>query len=120
MAGSIKWMLYTLDSGETVAKRVDESNGEALGFVNYTGAASVTADPAEVAALREMRYVYAVNTQDTTQRKKFWVGKPDFTAYIVGGTFTIDTITWAVTGTVGEKKTFPIEGDTGLVDGDQP
>lgn len=117
MAGSIKWMVYTLDSTATIMKRLDESNGEALGFDDYTGAAP-TATPVEAAGLRSMRYINCVNGADPTQKRRFWVGKPDNTAYVVGGSVTIDGVTWLISGSVGEKKTFPIAADTGLQDGD--
>lgn len=120
MAGSRKWMLYTMDDGKTVAKNVDESNSEALGFTNFTGAASVTATATAAAGLRRMRYVNAVNVTDTTQKRRFWVGKPDNTNYVNGGQFTVDSVQWEVTGAVGERKTLPFVGDTGLTDGDQP
>lgn len=117
MTGSRKWMVYTMDSGETVAKQVDESNGEALGFDDYTAPANVTATPIEALSLRAMRYVLAVDDV-TGKRRKFPVGKPDFTSYVIGGQFTIDGRLYNVSGTVGEKKTFPQPVDTGEIDGD--
>lgn len=117
MSGSRKYMMYTLDGGSTVAKQVDESNGEALGFDDYTGTAP-TATAIEALALRKMRYILCVNSADPTQKRRFWVGKPDNTAYLVGGTVAIDGITWQISGSVGEKKTFPTAADTGLQDGD--
>lgn len=117
MAGSIKWMIYELDSGNTIMRRVDESNGEALGFEDFAGAAP-TATAIEAASLRSMRYILCVNQAVPTQKRRFWVGTPDFPQYVNGGTVVIDGITWEVSGSVGEKKTFPTGADTGLDDGD--
>jgi hypothetical protein len=118
MAGSIKWMLYTLDSGNTVPVKCDESNGEACGFDDYTGAAP-TAGVIEGKALRKMRYITVYEQSDPDHKGTFWVGKPD--SGLMQGvtqTVTIDGVVWVVSGSVGEKKTFPTAVDTGETDGD--
>ncbi len=117
MSGSRKWMIYELDAGTTIMRQVDESNGEALGFEDYTGTAP-TATAVQAASLRRMRYINCVNAALPTQKRRFWVGVPDFPVYVSGGSVVIDGITWNVSGAVGEKKTFPVAVDTGLDDGD--
>jgi hypothetical protein len=127
MAGSIKEMLYTSDTGEIWLVKVDESNGEAFGFADFTGVE--TFNQVGVPPGAQMRYVNW--RSDTGQlKRKFWVGKPDHTGFINGGAVTVATLNGNtavplpgnLTSAVGEKRRLPNTStageDTGLNDGD--
>jgi hypothetical protein len=119
---SKKTMLYTTDDGKKIPVQINENYGELLGFDDFTG--SIPDDQVAPNYLRfEMRRVYA---SDVTGRVKqsFPIGKPDEDIYIEGGSIIVprkgkaDGLTLYVTGSVGEKKTFPNAGDTGQRSGD--
>ena len=119
---SRKTMLYTTDDGKKIPVQICENYGELLGFDDFTGSI-----PEELVApnyLRfEMRRVYA---SDVTGKVKqsFPIGKPNEEIYVEGGTIIVPRkgkasgLTLFVTGSVGEKKTFPNAGDTGQQSGD--
>ena len=119
---SRKTMIYFTDDNKALPVQINENYGELLGFDDYTGPIS----PALAAPnyLRfEMRKVYA---SDSTGKVKqsFYIGKPDEPIYVEGGSIVVprkgkaDGLTLFVTGSVGEKKTFPNAGDTGQTSGD--
>jgi len=119
---SRKTMVYLTDDGKALPVQINENYGEKLGFADYTGPI-----PSELAApnyLRfEMRKIYA---SDSTGKVKqsFYVGNPDEAIYTEGGSIIVprkgkaNGLTLFVTGSVGEKKTFPNAGDTGQQSGD--
>lgn len=120
MAGSIKWFVYTTDSGEDFALKLDESNTEALngGVQDFPAVA-----PTQFALPRNVkpRYVIYRNAAATITRKVIAL-----TATIFGNSLTgAPTITDAVSGEtltlyrrVGEIVSLPFGADTGLTDGD--
>lgn len=119
---SRKTMLYTTDDGKKIPVQICENYGELLGFDDFTG--SIPEDDVAPNYLRfEMRKVYA---SDVTGKVKqsFPIGKPDQAIYVEGGTIIVPRkgkatgLTLYVTGSVGEKKTFPNAGDTGQQSGD--
>lgn len=114
-SGSRKWMLYTSDDGSRYAVNIDEGNGEALGFDDYT--AGVGESGNVLPRGFQMRYVNA--TTATGIRRRFWVGKPDNEVYTgAAPSVTIDGVTYNVSSTRGEKKTRPVAFDTAQQDGD--
>jgi hypothetical protein len=127
MAGSIKQMLYTSDTDEVWLVNVDESNGELFGFADYTGAEAF--DQFGVPPGGKMRYVNW-RADDGRLTRRFWVGTPDNTAFLAGGSITVVTlngstaqsIVGTLTSAVGEKRrlasTSTAGVDTGLTDGD--
>lgn len=112
MTGSIKWMNYTSDNGTLYAVKIDESNGEAGGFLDVTG----TADGGILPRGAQMRYVNAISA-DGIQRR-FWIGAPDNALYTDGGSIVSGGVTFNVSSRRGEQ--FPIvrAADTGQTDGD--
>jgi hypothetical protein len=56
MAGSLKSMTYTADDGTTFAVRIDESNGELLGFTDVVSGTPVSTKPT-VKSLRRVKLV---------------------------------------------------------------
>lgn len=112
MSGSIKWQVYTDDTGEDYAVKLDESNGAALGFGDYTGQ-NIGVLPRGF----KMRGVNAINQEDG-RRRFFPVGTQDTQVYAVRGTvLTLDSVQWAVTSRRGEKAPIPFAFDTELDDG---
>lgn len=111
MSGSIKWMLYTSDAGTEYAVQVDESNGEAGGFDDYTGAG----EPVLPRGFK-MRYVNAISA--TGIARKFYIGKPDNVLLTTGGTITVDTVAYEVSSKRGEQFRLPRAADSGQTDGD--
>jgi len=112
MAGSIKWMQYTADSGEIFVVKVDEGNGEALGFDDYAGTGEGNLLPRGF----QMRYVNAISAAGVQRR--FWVGDPLDPLFAAGGTVTIDSVAYNITSSRGEKRTRPRGNDSGQLDGD--
>jgi hypothetical protein len=119
---SRKTMLYTTDDGKKIPVQINENYGELLGFEDFTG--SIPDDQVAPNYLRfEMRRIYASDVSGRV-KQSFPVGKPDEAIYIEGGSVIVprkgkaDGLTLYVTGSVGEKKTFPNAGDTGQRSGD--
>lgn len=111
MAGSRKWMVYTLDSGDTCALKVDESNGEQGGF------ADVTADGAPALCPQGLKPRY-VNGIDASGGGTLKIGDPTLPLYLDGGTWTANGRTFSVTSSRGEKLPKVVAIDTGVTDGD--
>lgn len=123
MSGSMKDMVYEADNGDLYVTRIDESNGEAFGFADYTGAETIVGRLPQAGF--EMRYVnWASN--DGTLTRQFKVGAPDNDSFLNGGAFTVLTIEGTslsskpgvLTSARGEKRRLPKAEDTGLQDGD--
>ncbi len=126
MAGSIKTMIYTADDQTKWCVDIDESNGEAFGFDDYTGAAT---DPKYYLPRRmQMRYVNWSADSGRISRR-FPIGKPNNPLFLNGGSVTVpiqdgstsaDSIdaTGQVTSSRGEKRRLPRATDTGLTGGD--
>lgn len=112
MSGSIKWMNYTADDGTLYAVRIDESNGEAGGFLDYTG----TADGGIIPRGFKMRYVNAVSS--TGIARKFYIGTADNALYVSGGTITSGGVDFVVSSKRGESSVIPRAADSGQTDGD--
>jgi len=82
MAGSIKWMIYRSDNGSDYAVRIDESNGELLGFDDYTD--DTPNLPTVKQAGIQMRYISVLSPTFGIKRK-LYVGKPNNDYYLAGG-----------------------------------
>jgi hypothetical protein len=119
---SKKTMVYTTDNGKLLPVQINENYGELLGFLDYTGPIPKE-DQAPNYLRFKMRRVYA---SDSTGRVKqsFPIGLPNHPIYVEGGTLIVPRkgkasgLELFVTGSVGERKTFPNAGDTGQRSGD--
>jgi len=117
-----KTMVYTTDNGKLLPVQINENYGELLGFLDYTGPIPEE-DQAPNYLRFKMRRVYA---SDSTGRVKqsFPIGLPNHPIYVEGGTLIVPRkgkasgLELFVTGSVGERKTFPNAGDTGQRSGD--
>lgn len=120
MAGSIKWFIYTTDTGADYALQADESNVEAVngGTQDYLNDTElIYAVPRNV----KPRYAVYENAAGTRQIKcvalttAIYNGIPANVATITdpidGGTLTLKRIR-------PEVITLPFGADTGLTDGD--
>lgn len=105
-------MNYTADDNTLYAVLIDEDNGEAGGFLDYTG----TADGAVLPKYFNMRYVNAIST--TGIQRKFYIGTPDNTLLTEGGGITVGGVTFNVSSKRGESRRLPRAADTGQTDGD--
>lgn len=112
MSGSIKWMNYTADNGDLYAVLIDEDNGEAGGFLDYSG----TADGVVMPKYYSMRYVNAISLTGVT--RKFYVGVPDSPLLDGGGSITVGGVAYAISSKRGESRRLPRAADTGQQDGD--
>ena len=127
MAGSIKEMLYTSDTGEIWLVKVDESNGEVFNFSDFTGVEAF--DQVGVPPGASMRYVNWKSDSGQLKRR-FWVGKPNSAAFIEGGAVTVAVLNGNtavllpgnLTSAIGEVRRLPNVStageDSGLNDGD--
>jgi hypothetical protein len=134
MAGSIKWMKYVSDDGNTYRVKIDESNGENHDFDDVTTASADAME--ELPKGYQMRHVLWRSDTGNAGRK-FYCGKPTSADFIIGGNsivnFLIGTALGALDGSftraVGEARslfknaagtgaTSVQGGDTGLNDGD--
>lgn len=111
MSGSIKWMVYTSDAAVDYAVLVDESNGEAGGFADYTGGGEPI-----LPRYFNMRYVNAVSA--TGIARKFYIADPTNVLLTDGGTITVDTVDYQVSSKRGEQSRLPRAVDTAQTDGD--
>lgn len=123
MAGSIKWFVYTTDTGADFAIKLDESNTEAVNgstqdFVS--GLSLVDALPRNI----KPRYVFYTNA-DRTRTIRCVCLTPTIYSGVLGG--SAPTIPDPIAGgantlgfirAVGEQRTLPAPLDTGLDDGD--
>lgn len=125
MAGSLKQMVYTSDatragvdgnganltSQRKYVVQIDESNGESLGFEDYTGQDDGEVEPMPKGL--KMRYITAVYPGDDTVgrcQRKLWVGKSSEEKFTDGGTINLLI---AVNGSQCVEKTFIITSATG-------
>ena len=127
MAGSIKEMLYTSDTGERWLVKVDESNGEVFNFDDFSGVEPF--DQVGVPPGASMRYVNWKSDSGQLKRR-FWVGKPNSAAFIEGGAVTVAVLNGNaavalpgnLTSAIGETRRLPNVStageDSGLNDGD--
>lgn len=127
MAGSIKEMIYTTDGGDLWLVKVDESNGESYGFLDFTGVEVF--DQTGVPPGCQMRYLNW-RADDGTLTRRFWVGVPDQTNFKLGGALEVPILVGNTvvpkpgrfTSAVGEIRRLPsistAGADTGLNDGD--
>lgn len=116
--GSRKWMLYTANDGSTFGVKIDESNGESLGYGDVT--------PTNVGDLKPLpqgfkqRYLNCVLVDGTdVARRAFKIGtQAAYQAAIASRTLTVDGDTWNVSSYRDEQSSLPFAFDTGLTDGD--
>lgn len=111
MAGPLGYFVYTTDGGGTVIIQMDASNAAAVNNDAATAATEPSADAAEALALREYRYILAESA--TGERRKIIVCDPEEPLYTAGGTVNLQVVgaapaAFRITGTVGEKKSFPV------------
>lgn len=135
MAGSLRAMLYQTDISDgaggfkSIVLKLDESNAKLGGAVEATPAniAAVTlADASEYQRL-EPRYMLleGVTSGNRPVRRKIVVADPANVLFAQGGTTILgvmvgnssEAVTFTVSGTVGESRTFFRTTDTGLDDG---
>ena len=112
MAGSIKWMNYTADDGTLYAVKIDESNGEAGGLLDYTG----TADGSTIPRGFKMRYVNAVSSDGIT--RKFYISPATNPLFTDGGSIVSGGVTFNISSKRGESSVIPRAADSGQTDGD--
>jgi hypothetical protein len=123
VAGSIKWFIYTTDSGTDYAIKLDESNTEAVNgstqdFV--TGLATKDALPRNI----KPRAVYYTNAARTRTVRCVALTQSIYNGLVGGGVPTITDPIASGTNTLGlirakgEQIQLPIPLDTGLDDGD--
>ena len=127
MAGSRKSMVYKSDNGQNYAVQVDESNGEAANFDDYSLLYEIAGVPLPPIP-KGMVMRYANVSRDGTTRK-IHVGKPDsplmlgavvsiLLSFFGAGAFA-ESVTWMVSSVIGEKSPpRPRTSDTGILDGD--
>lgn len=119
MAGSIKWVRYVADNGQTYAVRMDESNAIAGGFDDQVSGQTT----AELPKGTTMRYVNVLEPQTGT-RRRLYLGKPTnplknggiVTLVVYSGT-SANAVSFQVTSYRGEKKRAVFAADTALNDG---
>lgn len=122
MAGSIKWFIYTTDSGEDYGLRLDESNTEAVNASTQDLIAGATI-PFALPRNVKPRYVEYTNAARTRTIKCVCLTQAIYNGVISGGVPTI-TDPIAGSGTLGlirgkgEQVQLPQPLDTGLTDGD--
>lgn len=121
MSGSIKWFVYTTDSGDEYGIRMDESNGEAVGNTDYS-----TTSTAMMALPRNIVPRQAVYTSiDGNYTRRIPVTSNSATSATLPATITAQ-VAGSATGVelslslfIGERfSALPIAADTGLNDGD--
>lgn len=117
MAGSIKWMAYTSDTGTVYLRRIDESNGEAAGWADVTS--SNLSSPVMPRGFKP-RYLNCVRTVGGVEiKRKIEVGTlTAFTDFVTAKTITLADGTYAIRSYKGEKQILPIAEDTAQDDGD--
>lgn len=123
MAGSIKWFVYTTDTGDDFAIRLDESNTEAINgsTQDYVDGLSLTNALPRNIKPREIFYT----NQARTRRIRCVALTPTIYNAVIGGSVTTigDPIaggaaTLGFIAANGERRTIPVPFDTGLTDGD--
>lgn len=123
MAGSIKWFVYTTDSGVDYALKLDESNTEAIngGTQDYvTGLNIVPAVPRNI----KPREIFYTNAARTRTIRCVALTQTIYNAVVGGSVPTIaDTIAGgaATLGLIranGERIQLPVPLDSAQTDGD--
>jgi len=124
MAGSLKWMKYTADNGQTYAVRIDESNGEAGGFADVVPEdTGLTQLPKGI----KMRHVNTYQASASDRKRRFYIGGGEVLTDILAGTQTIISApvvgtetaeNFVITSYRGEQSSIIGYIDTGLNDGD--
>lgn len=130
MAGSLKSMIYTADSGDTFVVKIDESNGELAGFDDVTIALEIAGTvPPPLPKNLKMRYATVVEP-DSGSTRQIPVGKPTAPVWIgnvftlllpvFGGTLAGQAVAWGVRLLVEEvyNRSLGNSSDTGFLDDD--
>lgn len=118
MSGSIKWMQYEADNGDLYLKRIDESNGEAAGWVD------VTTDNQNKPIMPQgmtPRYINVVRAGASGEdiRRKIFVGTPTKLIELMdAGTITLADGAYNIRSYRGEERTLVFAIDTAQNDGD--
>lgn len=138
MAGSKRNMLYETDIPGTtegtfkfLVLNLDEGNSKTIGMLEATpgniAGKEFAVQGSDFLHIRP-RYILleGETTAGKTVRRKWVAGDPANTLVVNGGTTvqgvftgpnTVEDVTFAVTGVVGEKRTLVASTDTGLDDG---
>lgn len=122
MSGSVKWFVYTTDSGQDFGIKLDESNTEAVNAGTQDYADGVTI-PFALPRNIKPREVFYTNAARTRTIRCVCLTQTVYNGVIAGGVPTI-TDPIAGTGTLGlirgrgEQVQLPVPLDTGLNDGD--
>ena len=130
MAGSLKWMIYTADSGDEYSVRIDESNGELANFGDVTAAMEIAGTvPPVLPKNLKMRYATVVEPTSGSTRQ-IAVGKPTAPIWLggaltlllplFGGTLAGQAVAWGVRLLVEEvfNRPRPNASDSGFLDDD--
>lgn len=120
MAGSLKAMTYTSDTGVNYTVMIDESNGEACGYTAYDGHPPL---PRQI----QRRYALAYAQEASTIKRKLTFGTlAAWNARKASPTFDLEpypgivAIPFVCTFFSGEKLTILTGVDTAINDGDNP
>lgn len=121
MAGSIKWFEYETDDGGQYAVSMDESNGEAVGNVDYGPASTATMKLPRNVQPRQARYVSA----DGLYTRTICIGVAGRSLGTLPATISAEIsgsatpVVLSIASFIGERFTaIPRAADTGLLDGD--
>jgi hypothetical protein len=122
MAGSIKWFVYTDDSGQDYGIKLDESNTEAVngGIQDFLPGAGLTAGvPRNI----KVRRAYYANLDRTRVISCVALTQTIYAGVVAGNVASIpDPISSGETLNLirleGERRTLPFGQDTGIDDGD--
>ncbi|MEB3282366.1 MAG: hypothetical protein VKK42_25960 [Lyngbya sp.] len=125
MAGSLKWFIYTTDTGNNMGHFMDEDWGELMGNTD------VTTDPSGLYGIpMNLEPRYALYRSNSGARQlKVVVGDNTATSDTLPQTITVDATngevseqatdnTFYLSTLIGERYRPVIAVDTGLIDGD--
>lgn len=123
MAGSIKWFVYTTDTGVDYALRLDESNTEAVNSGTQDYVTGLNISPALPRNIRP-REIFYTNAARTRTVRCVALTQTIYNAVVGGSVPTIgDPIagganTLGLIRARGERIQLPVPLDSGLTDGD--
>ena len=121
MAGSLKWFEYATNDGQNFAVKMDESNGEAVGNIDYSATSTaIFALPRNITP-RRVRYT----SSDGLYARTVIVGVASASATTLPATISAEVsgsatpVTLSLAGFKGEEfNAIPRAEDTGILDGD--
>lgn len=123
MAGSIKWFVYTTDSGIDYAIKQDESNTEAVNAGTQDYISGLNISPALPRNIKPRRVFYT-NLARTRTISAVCLTQTIYNGVVAGNIPTIPDPLGVASATLGliraqgERIQLPVPLDTGLTDGD--